>query len=348
MTRYAIGIAGPIPEGELGITLPHEHLLIDMKVRYLPEAVDDIPDEPRPADRWKLMRNPAAYRTNLGATDIDETLEELRYFRESGGRTIVDLSPHGLARDADKLPMLAQRSGVNIIASTGAYVEPAWPDWMREASAEELAERFVRDLTEPDVAGIRRGAIGEVGIESGSEAEVRSVIASARAQARTGAPCFWHVMSGILPSTREQVRGLVDLYEREGGDPHALVLCHQDASGDDPAYQRSMLERGIWFAIDNFGFESVFAFDDGYLQNPTDTERIETVARLLDDGWGGQILLSQDICYRMMRRSWGGWGFAHILDTLVPRFAAVGIGQDRLLSLMRDNPARILSYSDGA
>ncbi len=344
MSVAARGVTGRIAPKGLGVTLSHEHLLIDMAVRYSPGEADDISGEPRLADRWRLLRDPAAYRANLGTTDLAETIQEVGYFRDAGGSTIVDLSPYGLAANIERLPELVAATGINVIAATGLYVEGSEPEWAKNASVEALAERFIADLSGESPDGIPRGAIGEVGIELVTELEIRSVRASARAQAATGAPCFWHVMSGILPQTRDQVKGLVDLYEQEGGDPTSLVLCHQDASGDDAGYQRSMLERGIWFAIDNFGFESVFGFDGGYIQNPTDSQRIDTVARLIDDGWTGQILLSQDICYRMMRRTWGGWGYAHILDTLSPRFAAAGIDDGLLSQLMRDNPARLLSY----
>ncbi len=347
MPSFAMSVNGPVLAEDLGVTLPHEHLLIDMAARYQAFDNDDIGESPDPSQRWRLVRNPAGYRANLRTTDFAETLAELAHFKAAGGQTVVDLSPHGLATDTERLPELARASGLNVIASTGTYVEEAMPQWAREASVEELTEHFVEDLSTGGTEGVRRGAIGEIGIESASDAEVRSVRASARAQATTGAPCFWHVMSGILPHTRADVTKLTNVYEREGGDPAHLVLCHQDASGDEPSYQTSMMQRGVWLSFDNFGFESVFAYEDGFLQNPTDTVRINEVARLVGEGWGNQLLLSQDICYRMMRRTWGGWGMAHILDTLAPRFAAAGVDGQTLSSLMRDNPGRLLAYMSG-
>lgn len=345
MTGMAVTVNGLVAAPDLGVTLPHEHLLIDMTVRYRPDDIDDITDTPRAADRWRLVRNPTGYRANLVSDDVDETVRELAHFTASGGRTVVDLSPHGLATRSELLRTVSERSGVHVIAATGTYVDDSIPGWFRSASVEELTERFVQDIMVGDEHGIRRGVIGEIGIEGPTALEVRAVTAAARAQAYTGAPCFWHVMSGILPSSRDAVRSLIDLYELEGGDPAKLVLCHQDASGDDPAYQIEMMRRGLWLAFDNFGFESVFGFEHGFVQNPTDTIRITDVARLVQEGWGGQLLLSQDICYRMMRREWGGWGFAHLLDTLAPRFASAGISDELLRTLMTDNPAKLLAFA---
>ncbi|MFF8469417.1 phosphotriesterase family protein [Streptomyces griseus] len=344
-SRYAIGVNGAIPKADLGITLPHEHLLVKGP-RYMPGGEDDVCEPPALTDRWRLLKDPAGYRVNLDTGDVAETVQELSFFRAAGGSTVVDLSSHGLATKPQRLPEVAERSGLNIITATGLYISDSHPEWAATASVEELTERFVTDLTNPIDDEPRCGAIGEIGIELADEAEIRTIRASARAQAETGAPCFWHVMSGILPSFREQVHGLIDIYEQEGGDPNSLVLCHQDASGDDTNYQDAMLSRGVYFAIDNFGFESSFAFDGGYLQNPTDTERIHTLVDLLDRGWGDQLLISQDICYRMMRRTWGGWGFAHILEALPARFAAAGVDDATLAHLMVENPARLLAYAE--
>lgn len=346
MADTAITVLGPVPGSELGVTLPHEHLLIDFSCRYVPaEDEAELGRQPLLDDRWRLLARPAGYRSNLLGGDLASAIGECGHFVRAGGRTIVDLTGAGLGPDPAGLAEIAEATGLNIIAATGLYIDEALPDEIRAASIEEVEQRLVDDLTTGGREGIQRGAIGEIAIESASEIELRNVRAAARAQRRTGAPCFFHVMSGILPSARPQAFDLVDLYESEGGDPTRLVLCHQDGSGDDPDYQHAMLRRGVWLEYDTFGFEAVFAFGDTYLQLPTDSRRIEEVAALVDAGFGDRILISQDICYQMMKRSWGGWGYAHILETLAPRFAAAGIGAEGLRRLMVDNPRRLLAYA---
>ncbi len=155
-------------------------------------------------------------------------------------------------------------------------------------------------------------------------------------------------MSGILPQFRPLTEELLALYVREGGDLRRLVLCHQDGSGDDQAYQRGLLERGIWLAYDTFGAEGVFAFGETCIQLPTDTRRIAELAALVKAGFGAQLLVSQDVCYQASKRSWGGWGMAHLLDTLPPRFAAAGIDLGGLEAIMRDNPRRLFAFARGS
>lgn len=346
MPRSAITVTGPVAEENLGRVLPHEHILIDFSCRYRP-AADEQETGPLPslADRWRLLRDPAGYRANLDGTSVASAVRELEAFVNAGGRTVVDLTVIGLGADPRGLVEVAQATGLNIVAGTGTYVEEAVPPNIARATVDELAARFVADIEHGGDEGIRRGAIGEIGIEECTEFELRAVRAAARAQAQTGAPCYLHVMSGILPETRAEIFHVVDLYVSEGGDPQRLVLCHQDGSGDDPEYQRAMLGRGLWLEYDTFGFESVFAFGERYLQLPTDSQRIDELARLIDWGYTDQLLISQDICYQMMRRSWGGWGYSHILDVLAPRFAAGGIDEQTLHALMTCNPARLLCFA---
>jgi phosphotriesterase-related protein len=346
VAKSAICVTGLVPEDQLGITLPHEHLLIEFSCRYN-AAPDEAALGPQPnlRDRWKLLRQPAGYLVNLTGTSIESAVEECGYFIEAGGRTVVDLTPRGLGPDPAGLRQIAQKTGLNIIASTGYYIDAALPEWVRNASVSELADRLVHDVQTGGAEGIRRGAIGEIAVEGPTDLELRCISAAGQAQARTGAPVFFHVMSGILPSYRGSTEEVIELYRRAGGDLRRLVLCHQDGSGDDPSYQESLLKRGIWIEYDTFGSEGVFAFGDTYIQLPTDSQRIAELASLIKAGFQSQLLISQDVCYQSGKRSWGGWGLAHIIDTLRPRFISGGIKAPAFDSLMRENPRSLFAFA---
>ena len=345
MIQHAITVTGPVPGEDLGITLPHEHLLIDFTCRYRPAADEpSLGVQPRLEDRWRLLRSPAGYRANLLGNDVESAVRECFHFAQAGGCTIVDLTGRGLGPDVCGLKRIAERTGLKIIAATGYYIDAALPDWARTATVDELTQRLVDDIQLGGAEGIRRGAIGEIAIEGPTELELRCVRAAGRAQARTGAPVFLHVMSGIFPQFRDSTDEIIAMYEHEGGDLRRLVLCHQDGSGDDQAYQERLLARGIWLEYDTFGSEGVFALEDRYVQLPTDTQRIQELAQLVAAGYSGQLLISQDVCYQSGKRSWGGTGLAHILETLPPRFAAAGVDARGLESIMRDNPRRLLTF----
>lgn len=345
-TKYAVTVSGLVAAEDLGLTLPHEHLLIDFSVRYSPSPDEgELGQQPDPRDRWKLVRNPAGYRVNLIGTDFESAVEEANSFAKAGGSTIVDLTPLGLGPNPQGLKAISERTGLNIIASTGLYIDESLPAWTHAASETELADRLVDDIQTGGAEAVRRGAIGEIAVETGTDLELRAVRAAGQAQERTGAPVFLHVMSGILPSYRPMTETLIASYTANGGDLTRLVLCHQDGSGDDFDYQRSLLDRGILLEYDTFGSEGVFAFGPTYIQLPTDTQRIREISRLVDAGFGSQLLMSQDICYQSSKRSWGGWGFAHLLDNLRPRFAAAGVDDDIFVRLMRDNPASVFAFA---
>ena len=105
------------------------------------------------------------------------------------------------------------------------------------------------------------------------------------------------------------------------------------------------MRRGIWIEYDTFGSEGVFAFGETYIQLPTDSQRIAEVAELVRAGFKTQLLISQDVCYQTGKRSWGGWGLAHILDTLKPRFIAGGIAGPVFDDLMSENPRSLFAFA---
>src|SRR4051794_7375415 len=122
---FAQTVTGPVDVSELGFTLPHEHVLFDTTC-----FVHDV-DDPWKQEIAKqlvtlencaeLRREPLMSRDNAYFMDEDVAARELELFSRAGGRTIVDVSPPALGRNALALRRLAQRTGVNIVASTGHY-----------------------------------------------------------------------------------------------------------------------------------------------------------------------------------------------------------------------------------
>lgn len=343
--RCAVTVNGLVAAEALGVTLPHEHLLIDFACRYSAAADEaELGAQPSLDDRWRLLRSPAGYRANLDGTSEASAIREANWFKQSGGTTVVDLTGIGLGPNVEGLRRIADATGLNVIAASGLYIDQSLPDWVREASVEQLAAHIVDDIVAGGAEGIRRGAIGEIAIETATELEMKCLRAGARAQARTGAPCFLHVMSGILPDFRPLTDEIIAIYLEEGADIGKLVLCHQDGSGDDVAYQERLLKSGLWIEYDTFGSEGVFAFGETYIQLPTDSQRIAELAVLIARGHRDRLLISQDVCYQTGKRGWGGHGLAHILDSLLPRFKAAGIDRQTVMHLMRENPASLFCF----
>ena len=68
------------------------------------------------------------------------------------------------------------------------------------------------------------------------------------------------------------------------------------------------------------------------------------LAGLAERGYLEQILVSQDMGGVKTRLlAYGGWGYAHTLDHVIPLFRDRGWGDAEAEQLMAGNPARILA-----
>lgn len=341
----AVGVLGPIPAEVLGTVLPHEHLIIDFRARHVGDGTGEVSLPFDPADRWRLVAEPARHRVNLLRDSVDDAVAELEPFVASGGRTVVDVTSRGLGPSRASLADIASRTGVNVIAATGVYAHPSHDEWVHAASVDALRDWMISDVVDGDAEGRRAGVIGEIGVDGDATCELKVFEAAAGAAVVTGAPLSLHVLSGALAGARPGTIALVDRYLDLGGAPERLVLCHQDGSGDDPGYQDELAGRGVILEYDTFGFETGFLRDGGFVQLPSDTRRILEVADLWERGWGHQVLLSHDVCYRMMTRAWGGWGYGHLGTSLRPRFEAAGIGDAEWQTMTIGTPARVFAFA---
>ena len=70
---------------------------------------------------------------------------------------------------------------------------------------------------------------------------------------------------------------------------------------------------------------------------------VETIVELLERGYAGQLLLSQDVCHNKQLKAHGGFGYVYLQQHFLPtlRTAAVGEGEIRMMTI--ENPARILT-----
>src|SRR5713226_576064 len=135
MVPNVMTVLGPVPADQLGVVLPHEHLLVDL------HWVSRIGDQ--------FMK------------DVRLAIEEVLYFRNAGGSTVVEVTNLGLRRDPRGLRQIAQQSGLHIIMGCGWYREPFYDSSLYEQTTNQIADAMVRDiLEEVDDTGVRAGIIG--------------------------------------------------------------------------------------------------------------------------------------------------------------------------------------------
>lgn len=348
-------VAGPVPAVELGVVLPHEHLLTDTTVCYWQEPAEGsaLAALQGPVEMGKLgflRRNLFALRDNLVLDDRELAVAELAEFRELGGGTVVDVTPVEIGRDPVALREIASRSGVQVVMGCGHYIHLAHARALEDEPLEAIAERLTRELTEGvGETGIRPGIIGEIGTwDPLHPTEEKVLRAAAHAQRQTGVALTVH----LHVAAREGHR-ILTILEEEGVDPSRVVLGHVDiAFGHLDSdyeevldYHRSLAVRGVYIEYDTCGAE-VYAPGGGDVPpfwTALDLTRARAIARLFEEGLGDRILISHDVFTKSQLLRYGGFGYAHILRDFQHRLREVGLTQPDLELLLSHNPQRMLT-----
>ena len=336
-------VEGPRSREELGVVSPHEHVFIDISAFFEERPLEDIkkPSEEKVKMEHlgQLNRDPYALKDNLSLDDYDTQKKELMRFGAAGGRTVVDATMPGIGRDPQKLLRIARESGVQIIMGTGYYVSSTHPDALNSMSEEEIADEMVRELVE-GVDGVKAGVIGEIGIsEIFNDAERRVLRAAAIAHKKTNAGVLVH----INPWTENGLEAS-DILLNAGVAPERIAISHIDVENREE-YVISMLKRGVYVEFDNFGkeyFVEKEARRDGYGCFVTDVQRVLFLKKLIELGYTSQILMSCDVCLKTLLRTYGGWGYDHVLRNIVPMMKEFGISDADIDIIIQKNPVDFL------
>lgn len=333
-------VLGPINSGDMGITLTHEHIINDVSSWWqssTSKGLDAAAFSEAPVTMdllWDLRNDPFGNKDNCRLDDVELAVAEVGRFAALGGATIIETTGLGIGRDLTALREVSERTGVNIIAGTGFYLEGAQPPWLRGASEEEIAAVIQADLQVGE-DGIRPGIIGEIGVgQDFTAAERKGLAAACAVQVATGLPMQVH-----LPGWFRRAEEVLDFVEQRGVHPRRVILCHMNPSGPDADYQKRVLDRGAWVQYDMVGAE-LFYSDQG-VQCPSDEETACHLVGLVRDGYGTQLLLSSDVFLKSLLRHYGGPGYAHILQYFVPRLARHGIDEVAIHQLTVANPCAV-------
>ena len=75
-----------------------------------------------------------------------------------------------------------------------------------------------------------------------------------------------------------------------------------------------------------------------------DADVVKTILELIKAGYTKQFLLSQDICTKTSLKTYGGTGYAFILERLVPYLKLHGVSNAEIHTRLVDNPRRLLTF----
>ncbi len=225
MSKKIITVKGQIVPEDMGLTLPHEHILVDFigaektgKHRYVAQEV------------------------------IDVMLPYLMEIKEAGVKTFVECTPMYLARDVEILRRLSDLTGLHILTNTGLYKEPYLPSDSFTMTAEELAEKWIMEYEEGiDGTEIRPGFI-KTAVNPGELVPIqRKVIkAAAITSASTGLTIATHTGAGVAAME------VLDILEEDGVNPDKWIYVHAQ-NEENHALIIEIAKRGAWIELDGIG-----------------------------------------------------------------------------------------------
>lgn len=330
-------VNGEINVDQLGITSSHEHIFIDMR-----GCVDITGNEPECFyqkitfdNRGEVLGDPYAILDNALLEGIDDAVAEVQEFKKWGGQTIIDCTLDEIGRDPVALREVSRRTGVNIIVGCGHYYHKAHYPYVKTATVDALAEEMIRDVRVGiGDTGIKAGIIGEIGTSAVISKDERKVlIAAGIAGNETGKAV--HVHTDLYTCNGFEV---IDTLTAEGVSPGKICIDHVDVL-PKPDYIRALMDCGVYVEFDDFGKEFYLSEEKRFVY---DLERIKLLKQLIDEGYGKQILICNDICLKTMWKKYGGPGYAHILRLVKHMALENGIDEKTYNALLTENVKNFL------
>lgn len=325
-------VTGPLTPDELGVTLPHEHVYINMTLTTPQDGYLNVADE--------MADELALYRAAGGTTVIDMTNGELSDYAAPIGwsddiREMQQNARTGSRSVANVLATkeMAERTGVQVILGTGHYYDTYLDKtWFDRNSTNTIADFLIADLVdEIPGTGVRAGIIGEIASDLShiTATEERSFRAAARASRETGAMISTH--AATFPTGLAQL----EIITEEGVDPSRVVIGHADTV-KSVDYSLEIVRRGAFVEFDCL---MTCRIGGNLIRHQID-RRIDYLKALIDAGYAHRLLLSQDVCQRSHMRALGGPGYTFLFEEFRTLALEAGISAETLDQIHRDNPRR--------
>ncbi len=300
-------VRGPVAPGDLGITLTHEHVLVDFV------GADKVS-----RDRY----------------DADEVfkaaLPHLLAARAKGCRTLVECTPAWLGRDPALLKRLSEASRLHLVTNTGYYgaAEHKFvPPQAHSETADQLAARWTAEFRDGiEGTGIRPGLL-KIGVDKGrlSSLDRKLIVAAARCHRQTGLPIGVHTGDGAA------ALDILETLKAEGVSPSAYLWIHAQNEGDRAVHVKAA-EAGAWVEFDGIGPPAL----DGH---------VEAVTDMIGRGHLARLLVSQDAGWYHVGEPGGGSyrGYTYLFEAFLPALRQKGATEAQVRTLIVENPARALT-----
>jgi phosphotriesterase-related protein len=300
-------VTGPIPAAQLGLTLMHEHVLVDFI------GADQI--------------SPQRYDANQAFTTI---LPHLLQARKNGCRTLVECTPAFLGRDVTLLRRLSEASNVHILTNTGLYgaaKDKHLPRYAFTETAEQLAVRWTREFEHGIEGSSIKPAFMKVGVDEAplSEVDRKLVRAAAITSRTTGLPIASHTGTGLGAIAELEVLDEARL-------PASSFIWVHAQSERDSAFHTRAAKAGAWVEFDGISETSI-------------ARHVELVVQMKTQGLLGHVLVSHDAGWYRVGEPGGGEfrPFDALFTKFIPALTVAGLTSSEVNQLLVENPRQALT-----
>jgi phosphotriesterase-related protein len=297
-------VTGKFPIDSMGLTLIHEHMLVDFI------GADSVSTERYDHDEV-----------------IAKVLPYLFEVKKHGVKTIFECTPSYLAKDPILLKILSERSGIKIVTNTGFYGAVGGkylPEFVFTETEQQLADRWIAEFEHGiEGTGIKPGFI-KISVNEEMplrEVDAKLVRAAGIIHQQTGLKIASH--TGTWATASQEVAVL----EEQGIDPSAFIWVHAQAEENFENYLRAA-EKDVWISWDGIGWAI-----DPYAERLVFAKE----NRFLD-----QIIISHDAGWYDPAKADGGdfVPFTNIFEKLMPVLKTKGFVDSDFELLLIENPKR--------
>ncbi len=307
-------VLGPIPASAMGITLSHEHILVDF-----------IGADSTGYHRWEKQEV---------VNKVSPYLEEIQEYQVS---TLMECTPAYLGRDPLLLKTLSKNTGMHLVTNTGyygAHDNLFIPAKFYELTAEELSSIWVDEFENSiEGSGVKPGfiKIAVNGDDSLSKEHFKIITAAALTHQQTGLVIASH--TGPDDPAFEQISVL----QSHGLNPSCFIWVHAQLGSLEGNIRAAKM--GTWISLDNLNLDQQQGskYDVAWY-----ADRIQD---LKEAGFLNRVLISHDAgWYKPGEENGGSFrGFTGIFTALVPALREVGFSQEDINLLLEINPRNAFS-----
>jgi phosphotriesterase-related protein len=300
-------VTGPVSPGTLGLTLMHEHVLVD------------------------FIGAAEVSRSRYDADDVFRTvLPYLQQVRKLGCDAIVECTPACLGRDPQLLKRLSEASGVRILSNTGYYgaaKDKHLPAFAFTESAEQLAARWIREAERGIDDTSIKPAFMKIGVDEAplSDIDAKLVRAAAITHRATGLPIASHTGTGAAAMAE------LDLLNAAAIPLSAFIWVHAQSERDEAFHSRAA-RRGAWVEFDGISPASL-------------SRHLDLVRRMKGEGLLDHVLVSHDAGWYHVGEPGGGQfrPYTTLFTDFIPGLKRAGFSDAEVRQLLVENPRRALA-----